>query len=139
MIFTKRVIQEIEVKFLQVDAGVRYWEDGEVNGVTDKGGSLIPCRVGDRWKPLIDLETGKILNWNAGVEAKLYYKVADDGFYSLLDENHVKVTRLDSYVPHMMNTGDGDSDYIAMTINKDGFIQDWEAEVTCFENEPEDS
>lgn len=26
---------DIEAKFLKVDAGVRYWEDSEINGVSD--------------------------------------------------------------------------------------------------------
>lgn len=53
---------------LLVDAGVRYWEDASVNGIEDEKG-LIPCRDGERWKPIIDIESGVITNWTKGVVA----------------------------------------------------------------------
>ena len=40
-----------EVKYLQVDARVRYWEDAAVNDVEDEKGDLIPCREYDSWRP----------------------------------------------------------------------------------------
>ena len=57
------VKKEFEVTNLLIDAGVRYWEDAEVNGVNDGDGTLIPCRFEDRWKPIVDIETGIITNW----------------------------------------------------------------------------
>jgi hypothetical protein len=55
------VTKEFDVEYLFVEAGVRYWEDGVINGVEDKDGN-IPCRDGDCWKPLININTGKIIN-----------------------------------------------------------------------------
>ena len=69
---------EFEAVYLKVDAGVRYWEDAEVNGVRDIdlceskgiGKPLIPCAVqikeeadyniySDhyRWRPIIAMKT----------------------------------------------------------------------------------
>ena len=69
--------REIELKTLNVHAGVRYWEDSEVNGVEDESGDMIPCRIGDSWEPIIDIDSGIIINWNQGVKAKIHYKVCD--------------------------------------------------------------
>ena len=49
-----KIEKELEVKYLQVKAGARYWEDTIVDGVEDTEGSLIPCREGDYWCPLIE-------------------------------------------------------------------------------------
>ena len=41
-----RIEKEYEVKYLQVNAGVRYWEDSEINGVEDGFGvPQMPCAV----------------------------------------------------------------------------------------------
>lgn len=64
-----KIEKEVELKTLSVKAGVRYWEDAEVNGVEDTDGTLIPCRNGDDWCPEIDIETGRILNWEQGKTA----------------------------------------------------------------------
>ena len=50
-----KVEKEVELKTLIVHAEVRYWEDSEVNGKDDEQGDLIPCRVGDSWKPIIEI------------------------------------------------------------------------------------
>jgi hypothetical protein len=39
-------IKAVPVKFLRARCGVRYWEDGTVNGEEDADGSRIPCREG---------------------------------------------------------------------------------------------
>mgnify|MGYP000150305495 CR=1 FL=1 len=62
----QKVEKEIEIRFLKVKCGVRYWEDGKVNGVEDTGGDLIPLREGDYWCPLIEVDTGIIQDWAKG-------------------------------------------------------------------------
>lgn len=47
MKITIKVEKEVEIKTLEVRAGVRYWEDATVNGNEDSEGELIPCREGD--------------------------------------------------------------------------------------------
>lgn len=126
--------QSVPVRYLQAECGVRYWEDATVNGVEDADGTLIPCRDGDSWSPLIDLETGKIENWRQGVTASIHYKVCDDGVYMLLNEAKEEVHRIDGYVPEMLSPKDnGFGDYVIMDVDADGMIQGWKADLRAFE------
>ena len=119
------VTKEFDVEYLFVEAGVRYWEDGVINGVEDKDGN-IPCRDGDCWKPLININTGKIINWTQGVRANIHYKVCDNGTYKLLDANMELIKKIRDYVPKMLSPkGEGWGDYIIMDIDADGQIKDW--------------
>lgn len=124
------------VKFLQVEAGVRYWEDAMVNGIEDEDGSRIPCRSGDCWAPLIDLDTGKIEAWPSGTTASLHFKVCDAGVYSLLDANKNEVVKIDGYVPKIMCPGgDGYGDYIIMDVGSNGKIAKWRIDLSEFEGD----
>lgn len=117
------------VKYLQVDAGVRYWENAEVNGVDDEDGNLIPLKDGERWRFKIDIDTGQIMNWPNGVSASVHYKVCDDGVYKLLNENEEVVFSKSGYVPDILCPKDeGFGDYIIMDINKEGIIDLWTRE-----------
>jgi hypothetical protein len=113
----------VDVQFLHVSAGVRYWEDAYVNDVKDEAGDLIPCRNRDKWEPIIELSTGKILNWEQGKKADIHYKICDDGTYTLKGE----VTIIyGGYVPTMMSPfKSGSGDYIIMQVNEDGIIDKW--------------
>lgn len=115
-------------KFLEVDAGVRYWEDGRLNGQVDSEGRM-PLRNGDGWQPVIELATGRVLSWPEGAEAELCYKVCDAGFYWLLDESHNRIAKWKrSYVPRaFLDTKDSGlvSDYIVLEIGADGVIKSW--------------
>lgn len=115
-------------KFIEVDAGVRYWEDAILNGKPDDAGN-IPLRKGDGWCPVIELETGRILNWPEGTEADIHYKVCDAGEYWLLDEDKKRIAKWrDYYVPNdILCVGDnGYGDYIIFKVGGDGKIIDWE-------------
>lgn len=114
-----------------VEAGVRYWEDATVNGVEDKDGSLIPCRSREIWNPTIEIETGLIRDWPQGTTASIHYKVCDSGSYFLAEEDGNRVMqRLEDYVPVCLcPKTDGYGDYIAMNIDSDGKIQDWDKEA----------
>jgi len=137
------------VKYLKIDAGVRYWEDASINGVPDdKENPKIPFVVerefrGEMkkyWQPLIDVDNGTVVNWT-GIEAYIHYKVCDDGHYELLDENMNIVAIADdwkggSYVPTILDcTGAKESygDYIIMTVHKDGKIDYWNKDFKGFE------
>lgn len=114
-------------RFIEVSAGVRYWEDATLNGQDDTEGK-VPLREGDRWCPVIDLESGEILNWPAGLEAHIHYKVCDDGDYWLLDESRIRIAKWRGYyVPEdFLCVGDeGFGDYIIFRVNADGKICDW--------------
>lgn len=105
-------------------AGVRYWEDAEVNGLVDEDGTLIPGRVGDEWRVKIELATGKVVDWPQGTSADIHYKVCDDGEYWLLDADGNKLARKEGYVPgdFMCHGDNGYGDYIIMVIDADGQI-----------------
>jgi hypothetical protein len=131
-----KIEKEFDVKYLLAEAGARYWEDTTVNDVEDTEGTLIPCRDGDYWKPLIELETGKIVNWQQGVKAEIHYKCCDDGTYKLLDENKEVIKEIEGYVPGIMCPKEnGYGDYVIMDIDESGQIQDWECDLSDFTEE----
>lgn len=132
------VKQEVEISVLSVKAGVRYWEDATVNGVEDEEGKLIPFRDGDYWCPIIDINSGKILNWPKGTKADIHYKVCDDGTYTLISPEGKEVIEKDGYVPEIMCPKEqGYGDYIIMDIDENGQIQNWKPFVKDF-NEDQD-
>lgn len=134
-----KIEKEFDAKFLQVQAGVRYWEDASVNGVEDTEGELIPCRVGDDWQPLIELESGKILNWETGKTADIHYKVCDDGNYILLDENEGEIKSIAGYVINDLAIGEsGFGDYIIMKVDENGLIEGWSPTLEEFQKNDED-
>lgn len=115
-------------KYIEVDAGVEYWEDAIVNGVEDADGSRIPFRDSGRWKLVIDLDEGRVVGWPRGVVADVHYKVCDDGEYHLLDANRLRIgTWEDYYVPDafLCHGEKGCGDYIIMHIDSDGLIEGW--------------
>ena len=128
--------REIELKTLNVHAGVRYWEDSEVNGVEDESGDMIPCRIGDSWEPIIDIDSGIIINWNQGVKAKIHYKVCDCCGWDLLDENgDVVLSEKNDYVPKTLCPAkNGYGDYIIMNIDENGKIENWNFNIEDFQD-----
>lgn len=124
---------EKTVKYLQAECGVRYWEDATVNGEEDTEGKLIPLRVGDAWCPLIDIDTGIIQDWPQGTTADIHYKVCDAGIYKLLDADKNVVASIDGYVPNMMSPGgSGHGDYVIMTVDPSGRVENWEIDFDEF-------
>lgn len=135
-------------KLLYVDAGVLYWEDSEINGIRDNNlydsrGAIapaMPCaeRVKPepttnifsdhyRWKPIIDVETGIIINWKKGVTSSVHYKVCDDCMitYKKGDED---LCSNDDYLyvpPFLSPKEEGYGDYIIMDIDENGQISNW--------------
>lgn len=139
--------KETNARYLQVDAGVRYYEDTVVDGVDDislydskgDGEPFVPCvvKIKDkptsciysdhyRWKPLIDVSNGQIVNWRKGTTADVHYKVCDEGVYCLLNNNKQQIIRIESYVPTLLDPyGNGYGDYIIFSVDADGYIKDW--------------
>lgn len=132
--------KEIDVRYLKVDAGVRYWEDADVNGEPDidlfesKGEERprIPfaIKVKDcpktnifsdhyRWQPVIDVERECIVGWPKGTTANVHYKVCDEGVYHLLDPQKNIIVSVESYVPNCLGEY---GDYIVMDIDENGYI-----------------
>ena len=135
-----KIKTKVDIKTLHVEAGVRYWEDATVNGVEDESGDLIPCREGDLWKPIIDIDKGQITNWKQGVQADIHYKVCDDGSYYLKDEGGKTILSIeDNYVPDILCPEErGYGDYIIMKVDENGFIKNWKVDLGSFHQEVED-
>ena len=134
MLITIKVEKEVDVKTLHVEAAVRSWEDATVNGVDDEGGLLIPCREGNLWKPMIDLVSGVIKNWNKGTVAEIHYKVCDAGCYYLKDKEGVSVLSIiNNYVPSILCPEEnGYGDYIIMKVQENGYISNWNPDLSDF-------
>ena len=118
-----------QARFVKVSAAVRYWEDARVNGVEDVDGTLIPFRTGELWLPIIDLATGQFLDWPAGLEANIHYKVCDAGEYWLLNEARQRIAKWKGYyVPDdVLCVGDrGYGDYIILKVGADGVVLGWQ-------------
>jgi WD40 repeat protein len=117
-----------EAVYIEVRAGVRYWEDATVNGKEDRAGDLIPLRKGDSWCPVIRLADGVVMDWPAGTTADVSYKVCDDGEYWLLDADRKRIAKwADYYVPGavLCQDGGGYGDYIIVVVGPDGTIRGW--------------
>lgn len=121
-----------------INAYVRYWEDGRINGVRDNADCPnMPCAVkGNKyyhWIPIIDIETGQIRNWQEGTTAEIHYKVCDEFECRIIDEKgggHCLIKDYEGYVPAFMCPKEsGYGDYIIMDIDENGYIQDWDKSV----------
>ncbi len=129
------VARTVDASILKVEAGVRYWEDATVNGVSDDDGALIPFRSGDAWCPRIDIDAGTIEDWPAGTTADVHYKVCDAGVYTILADDGATLARKDGYVPSILSPGgDGYGDYIIMSIDEAGKIANWQPDLSYFED-----
>lgn len=127
MTITTKTESQFTSVLLRVSAGVRYWEDAEINGVQDDDGTLVPLRDGNLWKPTIELETGRVLDWPPGTKASIHYKVCDAGEYWLEDAAGARLKWKGDYVPdNLLCIGEkGYGDYIIMEIAADGAIHGW--------------
>lgn len=126
--------QFYEVEYLRAKIGVRYWEDGEIDGEGDEDGSKTPCKEGDYWVPIIHLNTGRITNWEQGKTASIHYKSCDDNVFTLLDLALNEVIEIEGYVINMMCPAEhGFGDYVIMDIDADGYIQNFQVDFSEFQ------
>ncbi len=135
-----KVEKVVDVKTLHVEAVGMYWEDATVNGKEDTEGNLIPCRKDDAWCPIINVDTGIILNWKKGTVADIHYKVRDGGRYWLKDADGETVASIeDGYVPSLLSPEEeGYGDYMIMKVDKNGQIGNWIPDLDDFTKEKED-
>ena len=127
----------MQATYIEVIAGVRYWEDATINGATDTDGTLTPMRKGDNWEPVIRLADGMVMDWPQGTTADVHFKVCDAGEYWLLDDERKRVAKWAGfYVPDdFLCPGDnGYGDYIILKVGADGQIEKWRTpavEMVC--------
>ena len=144
-------MKKIDCKRILVSCQPRYWNDSEVNGVYDidfyeskgVGIPLMPCaeQIKDKptdcihsdhwaWRPIIDVETGQITNWDKQVDALVHYKVCDAFECIFQDGDGLIITQYDGYVPPFMYPKrEGYGDYIILDIDECGYIQHWDKEI----------
>lgn len=128
--------KEVYLKTLHISVGVRYWEDGKVNGIEDIEGNLIPLKNSDSWEPVIEIDNGKIIDWTIGTIASIHYKVCDDGTYLIKDQEGDTIFEYCGYVPICMSPKEnGYGDYIIMDIDENGIIKDWKFNINDFPTE----
>lgn len=128
----KKVIETaVEVSTLEIDAHMRYLEDttycydGEwVN--CNENDSECPCTEGHQWKPIIDVNTGHILNWSTDKKFWVFGKVCDEFKCKVKGIDDEVLIDYEGYVPSFMAIEDnGYGDYIDMIVEEDGTIKDW--------------
>ena len=108
---------EIDIAYVRISVAVKYDEEDIPND--------FPFRKGDQWDIIVDIETGKIVDWPEGVEHDLHMKVTDSGSYWFLDAAKLPVGWIDEdYVPNDVVPGSY-GDYIEMQIAGDGTITNW--------------
>ena len=126
--------------YIEVSAGVRYWEDAIINGVEDENGTLTPFRERGRWSPVIRLD-GVVIDWPTGMTADIHFKVCDDGDYWLLDEQRKRFAKWGGfYVPNafLCHGDQGFGDYIILKIDADGRIDKWRTPEVRIARDEED-
>ena len=123
-IYVKALVRHPEDAYINEGSGWDSWE--EEDNILYKMPFLKQEGKYTYWKPLIDVNTGNIINWPTGVSAKICYKVVDEFACDLIDDNNSLIFRYDGYVPSFMAIDDnGYGDYIYLTITKDGHIEGW--------------
>lgn len=127
--------KEIKVWKLHAQMNVRYWNDATINGKECESSEDMPLASGDMWIVNIDIESGSIDGWPDGTTADVHFKVCDAGTYELLDFEGETVFELDGYVPKIMcPNGRGYGDYVIMTIDENGNIENWKIELDDFQD-----
>jgi hypothetical protein len=133
MKFTIFEQRDVEAKYISLCAKARYYENGEVSGVTDDSETpLMPFVEDGCWCPVIHIDTGVIDNWPVGTTAKVHYKVCDQCSFNILDKyDNIIYKQEDDYVPDFLcPEGDGYGDYIIMNISETGQIENWKPDLS---------
>lgn len=126
VMITKKI--ETDIKFMKVDAQIRYWVDSLLNGVeAAEDGNNFPCKNENQWCPLIDVDKGIITNWELGTSANIHFKVCDACAYSLINTiGEIEYKHDYNYVPDILcPESEGYGDYIIMNIDINGKINKW--------------
>jgi hypothetical protein len=144
------VKKEFDIKYMSVDVEIASFRDFNmthpiVNGKLDvdflKTGGIgtpsMPCffKVKEspetktkcdhyRWRPIIDIEKGRITNWETGTKAKVCYHV-NNGNYSFHDKNMKCITVIrNTKVPDMLKiNGFGERETIEFDVDEKGKIK----------------
>ena len=128
------VKQPVEIEISHVRISVPLHKD-----TIEELGKRFPILDGRTWTAVVDVETGRIQDWNQSGEFSLCDKVRDGGTYELLSPSGSVVGRIEeNYVPNRLVPGEY-GDYIELHI-KDGVVTNWPKtpEFGAFFGEEED-
>ena len=120
--------REVNLERLTIYARPISWADTLVNGVSDTpDGNNIPCKFGTSWCPVIEKDTGKILNWKKDTTASIHYELLGALGHEVADEyGEIIVDTIVSSVPKTLSIGTSEyKNTIIMDIDENGVIQDW--------------
>lgn len=128
-----KIVKEVEVEvcLIDVDAHIRYLED--IGFKQDDNwcdchadNPECPCIDGHQWRPIININTGRIINWDAPIKCHVFAKVCDEFKCKIKGLNGEDIITYEGYVPSFMAIEDnGYGDYIDMIVEEDGTIKDW--------------
>lgn len=75
----------------------------------------------------IDLETGEVKNWPAGVEHGFYDKIVDTGRWEILDnDGNIVASKTDYVLSCLQIEDEGWGDYLEFIVDENGLIIGWE-------------
>lgn len=128
-----KIVKEVEVEacLIDVDAHIRYLEDISFEHDNDwcdcnADDSECPCIEGHQWRPIININTGRIINWDAPIKCHVFANVCDEFKCKIKGLNGEDIITYEGYVPSFMAIEDnGYGDYIDMIVEEDGTIKDW--------------
>lgn len=119
-----------QIQYVQIVGKPLFLGNCWYNGESDEEGNIPILNKNKVLDFKIDVGTGKIVNWIDGDVAKIHYKVRDACDYLLLDKNGNQLISLNEYdqfyVPDFLDFHKGYGDYLIMTINPNGFIEEFD-------------
>ena len=119
--------KKVDVKYLDISATVRIVSGSLIPPEQEN----LPCTINGVWCPQIDIETGRITNWEHRGQLKvdvgvIYFE------WELQDRNCGVIIRLsDALVPAFLCVQEEGSvcDRIIVNISKDGLIENWKFNI----------
>lgn len=126
--------EKINLKYIKCHFYIRDWSGFVCSA------RKIPFSSENYWNPVIDVDEGKIIDWEKGVTLNVNAKTCDDNELYLYDENNNLIIWFDNYqketvhfyrgyVPEFLDViGDGCGDYLQLIIDRDGYIKNFNKE-----------
>lgn len=151
-----KVTKKVNIKYLEICVSPRYYEDGTIKnpGETNwhsmnEDGSGVPMVVENKeyyekiwgedtfeksyekstWRVIVDVDSGNIMDWPKGYCISVGWKVVDQGYYALYDDNMNLITDYQGYVPDCLGIDDNSyGDYFEFHTDENGHIENWHSE-----------
>ena len=117
MITKIMVEKEVDITHVEVTVPIRYADEDIPYD--------FPSRNGDIWNVTINVDNGRISNWDGTTKLTFETKICDTGTYTLVDTDGKTVATIyNDYVPNNLIPGEY-GDYINLEIDEGGYITNW--------------